>query len=333
MDIIEVDPLAEAAEPTLHAMWEASAAARADREFALFMPWSTAYVSWTNPRDDRAETMWAVVVAHQVVGMALLEMPLLDNHHTAATEFFVHPDHQRLGIGTALLDTVVERARSHGRTVLMASPVSPVDRGGPGQRLLTAHGFEVALVETQKVCDLEATEDQWPALAAEDAARHDGYRLEAWEERVPDALVEGYCRLTEAFVDEAPTGDLDYEREVWTPERVRSRDDHFNATGRHQFGVLAYAPDGSCVATTELFVNEAADWRALQGGTLVQPGHRGHRLGTAVKLVNLAAARARFPTCRYVFTSNAGVNAAMNAVNERLGFRDVERTVEMQLRL
>jgi GNAT superfamily N-acetyltransferase len=333
VDIIEVDPLAEAAEPTLHAMWEASAAARADREFALFMPWSTAYVSWTNPRDDRSETMWAAVVAGQVVGMALVEMPLLDNHHVAATEFFVHPDHQRLGIGTALLDTVLECARSHGRTVLMASPVSPVDRDGPGQLLLAAHGFEVAIVETQKVCDLEATEDQWPELAAEDATRHEGYRLEAWEERVPDALVEGYCRLAEAFVDEAPTGDLDYEREVWTPERVRSRDDHFNATGRHQFGVLAYAPDGSCVATTELFVNQAADWRAIQGGTLVQPEHRGHRLGMAVKLVNLAATRARFPSCRYVFTSNAGVNAAMNAVNERLGFRDVERMVEMQRRV
>jgi GNAT superfamily N-acetyltransferase len=333
VDIIEVDPLADGAEPMLHAMWETSAAARADREFALFMPWSTAYVSWTNPREDRAETMWAAVVAGEVVGMALVEMPLLDNQHTAATEFFVHPDHQRRGVGTALLDLVVERARSSGRTVLMAAPISPVDRDGAGQQLLAAHGFEVAIEETQKVCDLEATEGGWAALAAEAAGHHDGYRLEAWESRVPDPLVEGYCVLAEAFVDEAPTGDLDYEREVWTAERVRKRDDHFEATGRHQFGVLAYAPDGSCAATTELFVNEAADWRALQGGTLVQPEHRGHRLGMAVKLVNLAAARACFPTCRYVFTSNAGVNAAMNAVNDRLGFRDVERMVEMQRHL
>jgi len=87
------------------------------------------------------------------------------------------------------------------------------------------------------------------------------------------------------------------------------------------------------VAGTELFVNEAASWRALQGGTLVLPGHRGHRLGLAVKLANQMAVREQFPECRYMFTSNAGVNAPMNAVNDTLGFRDNERELEMQLRL
>ena len=87
------------------------------------------------------------------------------------------------------------------------------------------------------------------------------------------------------------------------PSGSRERDDRFVATGRHQFGVLAYAADGTCVATTELFVNEVASWRALQGGTLVVPGHRGHRLGLALKLANLRAVRERFPDCRYVFTA------------------------------
>ena len=97
--------------------------------------------------------------------------------------------------------------------------------------------------------------------------------------------------------------------------------------------MLAYAPDGTCVATTELFVNDVASWRALQGGTLVLPGHRGHRLGLALKLGNLQAVRERYPDCRYVFTVVAGVNAPMNAVNDLLGFRDVERALEMQRRL
>jgi hypothetical protein len=130
-----------------------------------------------------------------------------------------------------------------------------------------------------------------------------------------------------------PTGELDYQAEVWTPERVREKDDHFAATGRRQHGVMAVAPDGSCAGSTMLFVNDAATWRALQGGTLVPPAHRGHRLGLALKIANHQALRARFPDCRYAFTDNAGVNAPMNAVNEALGFRDVERSLEMQLRL
>ena len=55
--------------------------------------------------------------------------------------------------------------------------------------------------------------------------------------------------------------------------------------------------------------------------------------GLALKLVNLQAVRERYPDCRYVFTVVAGVNAPMNAVNDLLGFRDVERALEMQRRL
>lgn len=184
-----------------------------------------------------------------------------------------------------------------------------------------------------RVCDLEESEPTWPALAERIAPDHADYRLEAWQDRIPEPFVEGYCQLGEAFNDEAPLGDLDLGAEVWSAERVADRDARFLATGRRQFGVLAYAPDGTCVATTELFVNDVASWRALQGGTLVLPGHRGHRLGLALKLVNLRAVRERYPDCRHVFTVVAGVNAPMNAVNDVLGFRDFERALEMQLRL
>ena len=37
--------------------------------------------------------------------------------------------------------------------------------------------------------------------------------------------------------------------------------------------------------------------------------------------------------CAYVETGNAGVNAAMNSVNERLGYRVVERCLDVQKRL
>jgi hypothetical protein len=40
-----------------------------------------------------------------------------------------------------------------------------------------------------------------------------------------------------------------------------------------------------------------------------------------------------FPDCRLLLTGNAGVNVAMNAVNDRLGYREVERCVEVQKEL
>ena len=63
------------------------------------------------------------------------------------------------------------------------------------------------------------------------------------------------------------------------------------------------------------------------------PGHRGHRLGLAMKLATHRRLVELFPACGYVETGNAGVNAAMNAVNERLGYRVVERCLDVQKRL
>ena len=40
--------------------------------------------------------------------------------------------------------------------------------------------------------------------------------------------------------------------------------------------------------------------------------------------------RAAYPDCRLLLTGNADVNAPMNAVNDALGYREVERCVEMQ---
>ena len=48
--------------------------------------------------------------------------------------------------------------------------------------------------------------------------------------------------------------------------------------------------------------------------------HRGHRLGLAVKLANVDALGAIFPSVRLIETANAQENAPMIAVNEMMGF-------------
>src|SRR5688572_12843050 len=125
VQIIEVDPHDPANESLLHAMYDVSAAARADRPFEVWAPWSTAYTTWTSPSEHQTETLWAARSGGEVVGTASVGLPLLDNQHAAHVEFFVHPDHRRRTIGSLLLDTVVEHARAAGRTVVLASPYSP----------------------------------------------------------------------------------------------------------------------------------------------------------------------------------------------------------------
>ena len=54
--------------------------------------------------------------------------------------------------------------------------------------------------------------------------------------------------------------------------------------------------------------------------TVVQPEHRGHRLGLAVKLANLDALARQAPGVRLIVTGNAAVNGPMIAVNDMMGF-------------
>ncbi len=113
--IAEVDPLDPANEAVLREMYDVSAAARADRPFEVWAPWPTAHRTWTTPREDQDDVLWSAAFDGEVVGMAQLALPRLDNQHTAVmVGLFVHPDHRRRGIGSALLSTVTDRSRVGG---------------------------------------------------------------------------------------------------------------------------------------------------------------------------------------------------------------------------
>ncbi len=71
--------------------------------------------------------------------------------------------------------------------------------------------------------------------------------------------------------------------------------------------------------------------QAWQLTTLVDPSHRGHRLGLIVKLENLKYMRAERPTLTEIDTINASSNDFMLAVNRAMGFAPVETMVQWRL--
>jgi hypothetical protein len=72
---------------------------------------------------------------------------------------------------------------------------------------------------------------------------------------------------------------------------------------------------------------------AWQGITLVAPEHRGHRLGTIVKIENLRYALAHESALASIDTWNAEVNQYMIAINEAMGYRAIEVSVDWQQEL
>ena len=78
---------------------------------------------------------------------------------------------------------------------------------------------------------------------------------------------------------------------------------------------------GRLVAWTLLDVYETAPWHAYQQITLVDPAHRGRRLGLLVKIENLLVRPRRTSRqLRVIDTFNAEANSYMIAINEAMGF-------------
>ena len=328
VDIRVLDPTDEA---LVRRHWDIGRAADlAHRPYDLYWPWESAWATHSEGRTDMRSVLLGAFEGDTMWGAGQVDFPVHDNPHLTFAEFFVHPDRQRRGIGRALVEAGWQQMCAAGRRTMTVEVFAPPEQPSAGLRCAQALGFTEAITDVMKVVDLKGTEASWVGLATDAARHHAGYQLLTWHDLVPPELVPGYCVLNEAFVDEAPMGDLDVEAERWDPQRVREQEARNARSGRHVVATFALDADGTVVGATEVMVNENVRWRGMQSGTLVLPGHRGHRLGLAMKLANHAAVRERWPEVEVLFTGNAGVNAPMNAVNERLGYADFERCVEVQ---
>jgi RimJ/RimL family protein N-acetyltransferase len=147
----------------------------------------------------------------------------------------------------------------------------------------------------------------------------------SWTGETPEELVGEVARLEGRMNIDAPIGDLQLEQESYDAERMRDIERILKLRGWRQYQVgVRHDATGTLAAWTAIsFVPDAAG-HGWQGTTIVDPDHRGHRLGMLVKIENLRFTLSREPALRYVDTWNAAVNQHMIAINEALGFRAVD---------
>lgn len=327
---IEIRPLDRQDEAQVRRYWEVGRDAVAERRYNTYLAWEAARTLIPSDIPGRVRTATAAWDGDRMVGIAGGTGSTTDNLHRAAGDVWVHPDFQGRGVGALLLETLEAWCAEEGRRVLAGEVFAPVDDTSDSLTWAERHGFRVAIEDAMKVLDVGPTQDAWNGLAAEAAPHHADYTLRTAWSPLPDDLVEGCNAINNMFISEAPSGDADVEDEVWDERRLRDIEERAARAGRHDVRTFAIAPDGEVAAMTEAFVNEHSPARCFQGGTLVVPGHRGHRLGLAVKVANHQALVERFPELEWIVTGNADVNTHMNAINERLGFRVVERCLEVE---
>ncbi|MBO1031980.1 hypothetical protein IPV09_11600 [Tessaracoccus sp. SD287] len=270
--------------------------------------------------------------AARVLGSTQVRHEFENNPHLVdEVEIVVAGGSRRRGIGSAIQAAIETVARAWGATTVsgFSSHVGPpsqdllmpaegpfgVGRDDVATRFALAHGYHLAQGERHS---MQTLPDDPARLGQPDVA--DGYELVCWGGVIDPTLAQDMAELMTAFEATVPMGELEYNPQVITAERVldSSRESH-----RHNDSLtvaVRHRESGHLAGFTQLFTAPELPEPVWQGITVVLPEHRGHRLGMAIKVAAVHEARRRWPGAKRVHTWNAGENAHMWAINEPLGY-------------
>ena len=330
VDIEQFNPRNEAA---LRAWWEVGHAATADRPGRPWPLWERSRTALPADNPERGVTLIGAIDGREMVGAGMLTRPLKDNLHSAMAFAWTRPDRRREGIGRRMAAELEVVAAGDGRTTLQSEAYLPPGGAGTApEAFAEAMGYAVASREAIKelaLADYLARRDDLSAATPVPA----GYRIITFDTVCPEEHVASFGVLLGTLMDEVPLGEIDLAASEWPPERVREAEQRQVDIGRHVQTALAIAPDGSVAGVSDVRVDDSDLEHAQVGITIVDPAHRGKRLGLALKLATHDLAVATYPSLERVDTSNAEVNTHMNAVNEALGYRTIETLLELQKKL
>lgn len=282
----------------------------------------------THPFPGELAERYLVRSGGEPAGLVRIEAPLLENLDLVEFEVLVAPAHRRRGIGREAYAFAEDRARELGRTKMLGTTLAEIESCPPidpaGTAFAQALGFQPVLPEIARQLEVASVDDAaLDAMLAEARAKAPGYRIVQWLGTPPDELIDDVAYLDGRLIQDAPMGDLDIEPEKVTAERVREREESMTVRGRRTVHTGAvHEESGRLAAWTTICLDPELDnGQAMQFITLVDPDHRGHRLGTIVKIENLWRARAEDPKMARITTWNAATNGYMISINEAMGFR------------
>jgi mycothiol synthase len=249
-------------------------------------------------RPERArQRLFKAETEGRVVGWAAAS---LDTHTTTTGAGWVgstvHPEHRGHGLGAALLDAAERHVLASGGTTLLGWSLDDE----PARRLAASHGYEQTFVQRTSRLD--------PRALGEVTVPPD-VELRSFAEVAPEAIWHVDATASRDVPGDATWDDMpfdDWTREFWD-NPVLDRD----------ASVVAVVA-GEVVAITMIRVDTATG-RAENDITGTLPDYRGRGLALLVKHESLRRVAAKGVTS--VFTENDETNAAMLAVNTRLGYR------------
>jgi GNAT superfamily N-acetyltransferase len=297
---------------------------------------------WSEYRDNphRTRRHFAVWQDGVIIGRGIVTLRPQQPETGAHLMADILPAHRRMGFGSALHDVVEQVALEAGAPVLKVNLPHTATSDGPrvsaatgfgdlwadddGVRFLRTRGYVLEQINRISLLDTAGLMPRVEPLreAAVKAAGGD-YRVITWAGPTPDRWIRDLAVLRTRMSTDAPNAGLVMTVDEWDVDRVREHDARIAESGRTILtAVVEHVPSGTLAGFSELVLSEGKPL-ATQEDTLVLSDHRGHRLGTLVKIAAADLLLERAPDREAIVTWNAEENRPMLDVNEAMGFRAI----------
>ncbi|MDF2652234.1 MAG: hypothetical protein K0Q73_8039 [Paenibacillus sp.] len=252
---------------------------------------------------------WEVCINNQVVAAAKIAIGSQENARYVRLQ--VEPHFRRKGIGTKLLNIIIDDLRTEDVKVLEAV----VQVGSEGEYFALNTGAEVGDELEMSVLNRDALDFKMLtsyALLAPD------YRFHCWSAAVPEEYVDSYARA-KRFISDAPNR-FPPSVPLWDKELIRNNEKHRQASGKMLWiGALEDKRNKEIIAFSEIEVTDEEE--ASQEDTVVLPGYRRKGLARAVKANLIAELLIKCPLVIHITVTTALKNIGMRTVNQQLGFQ------------
>lgn len=247
--------------------------------------------------------------------------------HLLWADWSVHRDHRRRGIGRSWIPLVLDIMDRNSYTKLGIGTEEH-----SGHAFLKWLGAEAKLTEAENRLKLKIVDWAMMRRWADDGRRRSpDTRLEVYDGRLPQSMLEDYCPQLSSLLNSMPFEQLDHGEIVVTPAMMNHWFERMDFSGRVGHWMMTREPNGIISGITDMVYAPYSPTIVQQGFTGVRPDARGRGLGKWLKGAMAVHMREVHPSAEWFTTENARSNAPMLAINEKMGFKQYRVGSEYQI--